>query len=121
MPNNKKFLNFFLTLFVLLNIFIFFYFNSINLYLILLSVTLIIIRFIFLDYIYPINIFWYKIGFFLSKFTSPIILGLIYFILITPIAIFMRIINFDPLKNGKTILNSAWVKQNKKIDFKRQF
>jgi hypothetical protein len=121
MPNNKKFLNFFLSLTILLNIFFYFYLNSINLILISFTAILVLSRIFFSNYIYPLNIFWYRIGFFLSRFVSPIILGIIYFSLITPIALLMRIFRFDPLKNGDVMLNSTWITQDKKINFKDQF
>ncbi len=121
MPNNKKFLNFFITIFILLNIFVYIYLNSTNLILISSTAMLTIIRIFFSDYIYPLNIFWYQIGFFLSRFISPIIITIIYFGLITPIALLMRIFNFDPLINGDAMPNSTWIQQNKKINFKNQF
>lgn len=45
----------------------------------------------------PLNILWFKFGLFLGKFFSPIILSLIFFVVVTPIGIFMKIIGKDVL------------------------
>ena len=53
----------------------------------------------------PYNI-WMKIGHILGWFNSRLILGLIYLIILQPIALFMRLFNYDPLstknKNQKS-------------------
>ena len=36
--------------------------------------------------LYPLNFLWFKFGLFLHKIVSPIVLGLIFFIVLTPIA-----------------------------------
>ena len=51
---------------------------------------------------------WMKIGTTLGKFTNPILLGLIYYLLITSTAIFLRIIGRDRLKLKE--YESMWTK-----------
>ena len=47
----------------------------------------------------PLNRLWTKFGFLLHKITSPIILGIMFFLVITPMGIIMRVLRKnDPLK-----------------------
>ena len=46
----------------------------------------------------PLNKIWFKFGLLLGKFFSPIIMGVIFFVVVTPIAILMKILKKDLLK-----------------------
>lgn len=46
----------------------------------------------------PLNIVWFRIGLVLQKFFSPVIMGIIFFLIITPFGLFMRLIGKRPLK-----------------------
>jgi hypothetical protein len=69
--------------------------------------------------------FWLKIGLLLQTFINPIIIGLIFFILITPLSFLMRCLGKDILGLKYHKSNSYWIKKslsNKSLDdFKRQF
>ena len=45
----------------------------------------------------PLNILWIKFGFFLGNIVSPVVMGIIYFGLITPISFLLKIFNKDVL------------------------
>ena len=38
----------------------------------------------------PLNKIWFKFGLLLGKFISPLVMGLIFFLVVTPIALFMK-------------------------------
>ena len=70
----------------------------------------------------PLNRIWFKFGIFLGKIVSPTIMGLIFFLVVTPIGILMRIIkkNFLNLKFDDS--KSYWVKKDElKSKMKNQF
>lgn len=46
----------------------------------------------------PIYISWMKIGIILSRITTPLILGILFYGILTPVGVFMRLIKFDPLE-----------------------
>ncbi|MDH5366644.1 MAG: SxtJ family membrane protein [Cyclobacteriaceae bacterium] len=48
----------------------------------------------------PLRIFWDFIGKYLGLINSVILLTLIYFFIITPMAIILRILKHDPMKRG---------------------
>ncbi len=70
----------------------------------------------------PLNLAWIKFGELLGKIIAPIIMAIIYFIIVTPIGLFMRLIGKDLLNIKFTKDNSYWIKREKNIgSMKRQF
>ena len=57
----------------------------------------------------PLNKAWYKLGLLMGRVVSPIVLGILFFILIAPIAIVMRLAGRDPLKLRKQDVQSHWI------------
>jgi hypothetical protein len=45
----------------------------------------------------PLNILWMKFGLFLGKVMTPVVMGLVFFFVVTPIALFMRALGKDLL------------------------
>ena len=71
----------------------------------------------------PLNKLWFKFGILLGKIISPIIMGIIYFLVVTPIGLLMRLFGKDVL-NLKLNKNesSYWVeKVGPKSKMKNQF
>jgi hypothetical protein len=52
---------------------------------------------------------WLVLGHFLGKIVSPIVLGLIFFVLITPVALLGRIAGRDPLRIKPRAISSYWI------------
>jgi hypothetical protein len=57
----------------------------------------------------PLNRLWYGLGLLLGKIVSPIVLGIIFFVLITPISLITRLFGRDELKMKKRSVDSYWV------------
>ena len=71
--------------------------------------------------LYPYK-FWMFLGFVLGWFNSRIIFGLIFFLVLLPVAIIMRSVGHDPLRVKNFNLNSYREdKKNNKVDFKKIF
>ena len=65
---------------------------------------------------------WMKIGDGLSWINSRIILGIVFLMVVQPIALIMKLINYDPLRLKKNNGNSYRENiRSKKIDLKRIF
>ena len=60
----------------------------------------------------PLNILWFKFGLFLGKIISPIIMGLVFFVVVTPIAILLKIFRKDVLSLKKNSSNTYWKKKS---------
>jgi len=70
----------------------------------------------------PLNVVWVKFGELLGRIIAPIVMALIYFIIITPIGLFMRLIRKDLLNLKFSKANTYWIKREKKISsMKKQF
>tara|TARA_B100000900_G_scaffold401477_1_gene406207 strand:+ start:71 stop:454 length:384 start_codon:yes stop_codon:yes gene_type:complete len=70
----------------------------------------------------PLNKLWFKFGIFLGKFVSPIIMGVIFFLVVTPIGYFMRLLGKDLLNLKYNKGNSYWIEKNgPKSKMKNQF
>ena len=65
---------------------------------------------------------WIKLGEILGKFIAPIVMGFIYFVVITPIGILLRLFGKDLLNIKFNKNKSYWIKRAKDINtMKRQF
>ena len=70
----------------------------------------------------PLNILWFKFGLFLGKIISPVILGVIFFIVVTPTGILMRFFKKDLLNIKFNSNKSYWIeKKGQKSKMKNQF
>ena len=70
----------------------------------------------------PLNKLWFKFGLFLGKIVSPIVMGIIFFFVVTPTGIIMRLIRKDLLNLKKNNSSSYWIeKQNENNSMKNQF
>ena len=73
----------------------------------------------------PLNKAWYRLGLLMGKVVSPIVLGILFFIVITPVAIVTRLFGRDVLMLRKRDVNSYWIERNppgpQPESFKEQF
>ena len=59
----------------------------------------------------PLNKLWFKFGLLLGKIVSPVIMGIIFFLVVTPTAIIMRIIGKDLLNLKFNNKKSYWIEK----------
>ena len=70
----------------------------------------------------PLNKLWFKFGILLGKIVSPIIMGIIFFLVVTPIGFIMRILGKDLLNLKFNKNKSYWIeKTGPKSKMKNQF
>ena len=70
----------------------------------------------------PINKIWFKLGLVLGKIVSPIVMGIIFFFVVTPIALLMKILQKDLLNLKFNKNNTYWIeKSGPKSKMKNQF
>ena len=70
----------------------------------------------------PFNIVWFKFGIFLGKIVSPLVMGVIFFFIVTPTAIIMRLFKKDLLNLKYNNSKSYWIKKDEiKSKMKNQF
>ena len=70
----------------------------------------------------PLNKLWFKFGIFLGKIISPIIMGIIFFLVVTPIGLLMRLLGKDLVNLKYNNNKSYWIeKKGPKSKMKNQF
>ena len=126
MPSEKKFGKFFS--FIFLGLFLYFYYYAkINLSIFFgtLGLITILLTFFASHYLKTFNLLWFRLGLFLNIIVSPVILGIIFFGIITPVSFFLKIIKRDELKLKSTNNSTFWKSRNQMIsknqNFKNQF
>tara|TARA_B110001450_G_C17300825_1_gene351358 strand:- start:82 stop:465 length:384 start_codon:yes stop_codon:yes gene_type:complete len=72
--------------------------------------------------LYPLNKIWFKFGILLGKVISPIVMGIIFFFVVTPIGLLMKVFNKDLLNLKFNKNKSYWIEKNEpKSKMKNQF
>ena len=70
----------------------------------------------------PFNKLWFKFGIFLGKIISPLVMGIIFFLVVTPIGLLMRLFNKDLLNLRFNNNSSYWIEKTEpKSKMKNQF
>ena len=71
----------------------------------------------------PLNKLWFKFGILLGSIVSPIVMGIVFFMVVTPIGLIMRFLGKDILRINKNKLASTyWINREKqKGTMKKQF
>ena len=96
--------------------------NPLRLWLIPVSVIFLVLGLLNSKLLNPLNVVWVKFGELLGRIIAPIVMALIYFIIITPIGLFMRLIRKDLLNLKYNKNKSYWIEKNgPKSKMKNQF
>ncbi len=120
--SNRSFGILFFIVFALIAVWPIFGVGTVRLWAVPFSIIFLVLGLINSKLLNPLNIIWVKFGELLGRIIAPIIMALIYFIIITPIGLFMRIIGKDLLNLKFSKDNSYWIKRVKNLgSMKRQF
>ena len=96
--------------------------NPLRLWSIPISVIFLVLGLLNSKLLNPLNIVWVKFGELLGRIIAPIVMAIIYFIIVTPIGLFMRLIGKDLLNLKFSKSNTYWIKREKKVgSMKKQF
>ena len=125
LPSNRNFGYFFTLVFAIAATYFYYAANIFWTYVFVAAASIfLLITLIKSDVLLPLNKLWMRFGFLLGIIVSPIVLGIIFFGLFTPIAILMRISRRDELRLKFTRKASHWISRNEPIkseSFKQQF
>ena len=96
--------------------------GDIRLWSLILSLIFLILGLINSIILTPLNRLWFKFGIFLGKIVSPIILGIIFFLVVTPTGFLLRLFGKDVINLKYNNNNSYWIKKTgPKSKMKDQF
>lgn len=127
LPSNRKFGFLFSLIFFLLTAYL--YYKNLQFWLInflaICTFSLIAVSIIKPQLLALFNKAWFNLGILMGKFVSPVVLGAIFFLLISPLAILLRMIGRDELRLKKNSNESYWIKRESveidKSSFEKQF
>ena len=125
LPTDKKFGYFFTFIFLIASIY--FFLKEINIGSFILgtcSLVFFLVALFKAEILRPFNKLWMSFGLVLGMIVSPIVMGVIFFAIFTPIAILMRLFGRDELVLQFKTRASYWNKRNEDIhsnSFRSQF
>jgi hypothetical protein len=120
--SNKSFGLLFFVVFTIYSFWPLFNSNDIKIFPLIVGLIFLTLSFLNPHLLRPLNIAWVKFGEILGKIVAPAIMFIIFFLVITPIGLFMRFIGKDLLKLKFSNTSTYWIKRDKNIgSMKRQF
>ena len=120
--SNRNFGIVFFIVFLLIALYHLIYNGEIRLWSLVISIIFLILGLINSKILTPLNKIWFKFGIFLGKTVSLLIMGVIFFFVVTPTGLLMKIFRKDILNLKKTENKSYWIeKGGTKSKMKNQF
>ena len=120
--SNRSFGIVFFIVFLIIAIYPFLNQGELRLWSLIISITFLILGLLNSKLLSPLNKIWFKFGIFLGKIVSPLVMGLIFFFVVTPIGILMKILNKDVLNLKFNKKSTYWIEKNDlKSKMKNQF
>ena len=97
--------------------------NPLRVWSIFVAIIFLILGLMNSKFLTPLNILWFKFGKLLGYIVSPIVMGFVFFVVITPTGLIMKIIGKDLLNNKyNNKIKSYWINRGKlKSTMKQQF
>ena len=120
--SNRSFGIVFFIFFLIIAVYPFLKDGNLRIWSLIVSLIFLILGIINSNILLPLNKLWFKFGIFLGKIISPIIMGIIFFLVVTPIGLIMRLIGKDVLNLKNNSYKSYWIeKTGPKSKMKNQF
>ena len=120
--SNKSFGVLFFIVFVLIALWPLFKGDSLRIWSLLIAVIFLVLGLLNSKILNPFKRIWIKFGEILGKVIAPLVLSIVYFIVITPIGLLLRIFGKDLLGIKFLKKKSYWIKRDKDLgSMKNQF
>ena len=120
--SNRSFGIVFFIIFLLIALYPLTYSQDIRIWSVIISIIFLVLGLLHSKILTPLNKLWFKFGIFLGKIISPIIMGIIFFLVVTPIGLLMRLLGKDLVNLKYNNNKSYWIeKKGPKSKMKNQF
>ncbi len=120
--SNRSFGIVFFIVFLLIALYPLSYSEEISFWSLIISLIFLILGLLNSKILTPLNKLWFKFGILLGKVVSPLIMGIIFFLVVTPIGLIMRLFGKDVLNLKYNNNKSYWIEKNGlKSKMKNQF
>ena len=121
-PSNKNFGIVFSIVFLIISLWPLLNQNDIRIWSLIISGIFLVLGLINSKLLLPLNKIWFKFGILLGNFIAPIVMGIVYFMVVTPTGLIMRLLGKDLLNLKKNNKDTYWIeKDNSNNDLKNQF
>ena len=96
--------------------------GEVRLWSLITSIVFLVLGLLNSKFLNPFNKLWFKFGIILGKIISPLIMGIIFFLVVTPTGLIMRLLRKDILSLKYNQNKSYWIEKNgPKSKMKNQF
>jgi len=120
--SNRSFGIVFFIFFLIVALYPLFNNEDLKLWSLIISIIFLILGLLNSKVLTPLNRIWFKFGIILGKIVSPFVMGIIYFLIVTPIGLIMRLFRKDLLNLKYDNKNTYWIeKTGPKSKMKNQF
>ena len=113
--SNRSFGIVFFVVFLLIGIYPLINSSEIRLWSLILSLIFLILGILNSRILNPLNKIWFRFGLFLGKIISPVVMCIVYFLVVTPTSILLKLMRKDVLNLKYNNKNSYWIKKEKNI------
>ena len=122
-PSNRSFGLLFFIVFLVISLWPLKSQEDLRLWAFILSLIFLVLGVLNSKFLTPLNKLWYKFGIFLGSIVSPIVMGIVFFIVVTPTGIIMRFLGKDLLRvNKNKTISTYWINCDKQqSSMKKQF
>ena len=121
LPSNRNFGIVFFIVFLLIALWPLLNGNEFRLWSLLLSFIFLLLGIINSKFLTPLNKIWFRFGIFLGNFISPIVMGFVFFLVVTPTGLIMKLFGKDILRLKKNKI-TYWInKDGDDSSMKNQF
>ena len=119
---NKSFGIVFFIFFLIVSIFPLLNNGDIRVWSLIISLIFLILGILNSKILTPLNQIWFKFGILLGRFVSPVVMGIIFFAIVTPTSLIMRVLQKNLLNLKKGNKKTYWIERSKiKSKMKNQF
>ncbi len=120
--SNRSFGIVFFVVFLIIALYPLTYGGEIRIWSLIISIIFLILGLLNSKILAPLNKIWFRFGILLGKIVSPLIMGIIFFLVVTPIGFIMRLLGKDVLNLKFNKNKSYWIEKNgPKSKMKNQF
>ena len=120
--SNRNFGVVFFIFFLIVSIFPLFKDENIRIWAVVVSIIFLFLGLLNSSVLSPLNKIWFKFGILLGSFVSPIVMGIVFFAIVTPTSLIMKVLGKNLLNLKKNNKKTYWIERSKiKSKMKNQF
>ena len=110
--SNRSFGIVFFIVFLLISIYPLINDKEIRVWSLIISLFFLILGLINSNILTPLNKIWFRFGILLGRFVSPVVMGVVFFLVVTPISLLMKLFGKDVLNLKRNNSKSYWIEKS---------